>query len=172
MKGWWMAAALASAPAMAEQPAFDLGLGLTGGGKAHIQGGVVEGAGSVDLLDLELHPGAWQIVPRVGRFLVGIAALEIVDLEVDVFYRVTPAREGWSLLGAAGLGPRVAIGADQTSGGLRALGRIGATWRQPEGRTRVHLFAEPFAGFDAGPEFTSGDLGLRLGAAFTWSVRR
>jgi len=151
-------------------PPVELGLSFSGGVKAHVQDGVTEAAASVDLLDFEIHVGRTQIVPRLGRFAVGLAALQITEIEVDVFYALTKPQDGWAFAGAVGVGPRLTVGADQVSGGARLLGRLGAVWRKPDGRFRTHLLAEPFVGVDGGPEFVSADVGIRAAVAFTWKV--
>lgn len=151
-------------------PEVALGTSLSGGGGAHIQDGITDGTWSADVLDFEIHAGAVQVVPRLGTFIVGIAALQIVDIQVDVMYDFSKREDGWTFLGAGGVGPRLTVGGDRVFGGARLIGRLGATWRKPDGRFRAHLYGEPYAGITGGSEMLAGDVGVRLGAAFTWRV--
>lgn len=125
----------------------------------------------VDLLDLELHVGDHlQVVPRVGRFAVGLAALEIIDAEIDVLYRIGSTDPGWRPFVAVGGGATVAVGAGDVVLGGTALARVGWAWRPGEGARRVHVFAEPRLALVTGRSVSAGSAGLCAGAAFTWRL--
>lgn len=157
--------------AISAASAVDLGTSLSAGLDGHLQRGTFGARPRVDVLDLEVHLGdQLQIVPRLGRFAIGLAALEIVDLQVDVLWRFGSTDPGWQPFVAVGVGPKLTVGAGETVVGATTLGRLGYAWRRAEGATRVHVFAEPQLTLESsrlGPVFA---VGARAGAAVTWRL--
>ena len=154
--------------ALAGSPPVHLGASASLGPALRVQDGVAEVRPSVDLLDVEAHIGRVQLVPRLGRFLVGRLAMGITDVELSTFLRVRRGDAGWIPL--VGVGPRLVVGAGRTSLGGRALLRLGRHTGGEHGRHWV--FAEAYAGVDGGPEHVVFDAGLRVGGALTWRLSR
>ncbi|MEL6348515.1 MAG: hypothetical protein AAFV53_35740 [Myxococcota bacterium] len=148
-----------------------LGLSLTPlGGEVSLQDGVIGGAATADLADLEVQVGDSRFVARLGRMAVGAFALQMADVEVDWLLQPRLSQGDDGLLLGGGVGVRYAGNAATWSLGPRFLGRAG--WSlQGDRRVRTDLFAEGVIGADLGPQIAAGEIGLRLGVAWTWGIR-